>query len=327
MGDTTTTGTSPAAGKDSAWRKIVKDHLNKVLTFVLGWLLGLLTLGGQELTEWIDDNVFNPTDAVVSGEVYQQGLPLANAEVMLNRKGQPTDHRAITDSTGRYAIDDVNDGVYYLEVHVDSVKRFSLVIQVEDGATDASVARIDTNAKVALRDATLLTPTPTAAVPTELPAGGGTPETSLPEEPSDSAEQPSDFAEEPAVLPEEAIIGDQEVAPADTPDVDTLETPAATAPDVEIVYEQALDTLAESEVPLWTVRAGIETERPLEDIAYVTWHLPPLFQPSVVSRFSEDDFILELQSPGSFELSALVVFNDGTEQYLTTTVELQPVAE
>jgi hypothetical protein len=76
MGDTTsTTGTSSAAGKDSGWRKIVKDHVNKVLTFVLGWLLGLLTLGGQELTEWIDDNVFNPTDAVVSGEVYQQGLP------------------------------------------------------------------------------------------------------------------------------------------------------------------------------------------------------------------------------------------------------------
>jgi hypothetical protein len=317
MGDTTTTGTSPAAGKDSAWRKIVKDHLNKVLTFVLGWLLGLLTLGGQELTEWIDDNFFNPTDAVVIGEVYQQGLPLANAEVMLNRKGQPTDHRAITDSTGRYAIDDVNDGVYYLEVHVDSVKRFSLVIQVEDGATDAPVARIDTDAKVAIQDATLLTPTAAAAVPTSPPAGGGTPETS----------EPDSEALLPIFLPDEAFIGDQEVAPADTPDVDTLETPAATAPDVEIVYEQALDTIADSEVPLWTVRAGIETERPLEDIAYVTWHLPPSFQPSVVSRFREDDFILELQSPGSFELSALVVFTDGTEQYLTTTVELQPVAE
>lgn len=319
MGDTTsTTGTSPAAGKDSGWRKIVKDHLNKVLTFVLGWLLGLLTLGGQELTEWIDDNVFNPTDAVVSGEVYQQGLPLPNAEVMLNRKGQPTDHRATTDSTGRYAIEDVNDGVYYLEIHVDRVKRFSLVIQVKDGATDAPVDRIDTDAKVAIQDTTLLTPTATAAVPTEPPAEG-TPEASLPE--------PTPNAVRPIILPDEAFIGDQEVAPADTPDVADLETPAATAPDVEIVYEQARDTIADTEVPLWTVRAGIETERPLEDIAYVTWHLPPSFQPSVVSRFREDDFILELQSPGSFELSALVVFNDGTEQYLTTSVELQPVAE
>ena len=305
-------------------------------------VIGILTLLGTMVKDAISDQV-QPTEATITGKVMQQGHSMPGAAVVLkNNKGKAS-YESETDSAGEFIFIKVDDGLYRLEVSTNNVLLFSRHVNVNDNADEIPVEPIDV-AGVALiqSDAPPVPPTlvPTATI---APTGAaqlapttvafGTPDAgdSLPEDTPEPDETWLNIGDRFRVLDGDTVAPflpqiAPTLAPAETYGDQAVPTPApqpleATpgAVTLDLTYQATPIEVPEGEAARWTIRVGLTTMR---NVASVTYYLNPAFQPSVVTRFPETGFVLEVESWGSFQLGAVVQLADGTSTWLTIPITL-----
>lgn len=75
---------------------------------------------------------------------------------------------------------------------------------------------------------------------------------------------------------------------------------------------------------MWAAVVWVEPYDESANIESVMYYLHPTFQPSVVTRYQSENFWLDFNTWGSFEIQAVVTFNDGSQQTLTQYLEQAP---
>lgn len=123
------------------------------------------------------------------------------------------------------------------------------------------------------------------------------------------AEEPSLPASESQNGPPEAGSALPDVTPNVAqvpPSIPTDSDPART---VTLVYQSSPSDTAE----YFHVIVGLDgAPADVADVTSVTYYLHPTFEPSTITRTSAQNFILEFDTWGEFELSARIYFSDGS---------------
>ncbi len=295
-----------AAGSETPEKKasFFGENWQKILVSLVATVSVILS----PIRDWAQDQVkeiFIPTQASVTGVVSREGQLFPGLDVSLQSEEPGRTQVGTTDDAGRFRMTDVRDGPYTLVIQQDGTVLYSYFVDVPKDSDTFTIPSIDVAGGVARQfdPPNGASPQPSAN-PSDEGAGGptATPPTSVAQRPIPSAASNSGAAQ-----------------PVPTPTVPSVVTQPRM--DVQLRFTSTPAAPGADGTPLWDVTVWVEPYDASSNIRSVTYYLHPTFQPAVVTRYPTDNFRLDFATWGSFELGALVTFNDGSTQYLTTTIQ------
>ena len=342
MGDNQTSASEPS--NEKSWIGKVLPELIALVVGVVGGILATAFTGvGEDLRERI-----TPTKSIVLGYVTEAGESWTNGTVMLDPPTVPA--TATTDSSGGFYFEGLRLGGHVIHIteqgNVLHERKFPIpkgVPEVELGTIEIAPNKVEQPPSVT--GDVVLTPNPQASLsavaPASLaasPAPGGQYNTWLTPVPvtvrqtAEAIELPPNWSVElleptlalydefPALRGQTRFTELRSViviaGPPATPVADTAGNPAAL---ISLMHQELPipesdhSARAHPNAKRFMVQVGGPLEALLE-IDRVTYYLPELFNPSIVTRFSLDDrFQLAIDAEAA-AIVARVFFRDGTSE-------------
>jgi hypothetical protein len=296
------------SGQPPERKGLLHDLMKSGVTALAGGVVGLFLGALSPIGDWAEERVESiiGTDKVaILGTLHRDGDILADVDVILRHDELGETFNDRTNDAGQYNFSDTREGnLYEMDVlQNDQTMLRGYLIVIPEGVSPYNVDVIDIARVQVIQQEQVRSDAP-----------GEISNLAFQDDRAVAIQDPEDqifYAGDGETGNDESGIG---ATPAASPVSAELEP-------MRLVYD-AEPIEGDGGNPAWLVSAEIDAgDSTLEPIS-VTYYLDPAFQPSVVTRTERPDFQVSFEADSSFQLGAIVTFNDGTMLELTTYLDL-----